>query len=451
MTWIKANAMNIILIGILAAGAWFRLVWYGDLRSSISTAETYSYITSSRAPLFSWKIFAGKRLFSTNLIFKLANDEQSCPLAPFSNPALGAEGFRENRPCFDKIVILQTFLSIFGWSLLAWTTARWIKNPFIKIATVILVILFAFTPQIAEWDSILSPESLTFSLLIISFALLQEVALRSAATDNRFDLSINPILFVAYILTLLLWIFVRDIHLYAIVALLALIIPLLFLNKYQQSKFLITSIVVLVGALVLGYLSAKDSLRATRYPLEHAFDAYVWPYPARAKFIEGFGMPARESPEFQAWFDINATKIYGLFLISHPGFLATTLWKNFDQLKSDSIQPYFNTSDIKHRDNLLQIGEIVHPETGAVYLIDILLLISLFINAVKYRIGALFAWSWLAAWFFLVSAITLISGFFGDIDGTRRHIMPSIEMFRLFLWIFLMPLLDTSQCDLATT
>jgi len=99
----------------------------------------------------------------------------------------------------------------------------------------------------------------------------------------------------------------------------------------------------------------------------------------------------------------------------------------------------------------LQIGEIVHPETGAVYLIDILLLISLFINAVKYRIGALFAWSWLAAWFFLVSAITLISGFFGDIDGTRRHIMPSIEMFRLFLWIFLMPLLDTPQRDLATT
>lgn len=442
--------MNIILIGILAAGAWFRLVWYGDLRSSISTADTYSYVTSSRVPLFSWKIFAGQRLFTTNLVYKLANDEQRCPLAPYSKPALGAEGFRENRICFDKVVLLQTFLSIFGWSLLAWTTAQWIKNPFIKITTVILVILFAFTPQIAEWDYILSPESLTFSLWIISFALLQEIAFRSTASGDPFDLSSN-LLLIAFMLTLLLWTFVRDIHLYTIVALLALIVPLLFLNKYRQSKLLITSLVLLVGVLTLGYLTSKDSLRATRYPLEHAFDTYIWPFPARVKFIEGFGMPARESPEFQAWFDNNATKTYGLFLISHPGFVATTLWNNFDQFKSDSIQPYFNASDIKQRDNLLQIGEIVHPETGAVYLIDTLLLISLFIITAKYRNSELFAWSWLAAWFFIVSVITLISGFFGDTDGTRRHIVPSIEMFRLFLWIFLMPLLDTSQRNLVTT
>jgi hypothetical protein len=44
----------------------------------------------------------------------------------------------------------------------------------------------------------------------------------------------------------------------------------------------------------------------------------------------------------------------------------------------------------------------------------------------------------------MYSAISLFISLFGDIDGTRRHIFPSVELFRLFLWIFL-----TVQVDQA--
>jgi hypothetical protein len=451
MAFIREKSTNIIILIVLAAGIWFRLAWYGDLRLSIANAETESYITSSRSALFSWELFAGKRLFTTNIIYKMANAEQSCPVTAYSTPAIGVEGYRAIQSCFDKIVILQSLLSIFGWSFLAWTIARHLKSLFTKITITIIIMLFAFTPQIVEWDSILGPEPLAFSLLMISFALLLEIAFRRLDPDISFGSVSDTILITGWIILFLFWVFVRDVHLYVILTSLILFIPLPFLKAFRRSKPLITIILILAGFFILGYLSARDSLRATRDPLVHAFDVYIWPYPQRVEFIKGFGMPQRESPEFQAWFDANATKTYGLFLVSHPGFVTTTLWENLDQFKSNFIQPYFGTSDIKYRDILLQIGEFVHPETNAVYLLDFILLLALTINAIKYRNTSLVVWSWLAAWFFLASAITLIPSFFGDIGGTRRHIFPSVEMFRLFPWIFLMPFLDLSLLQMERT
>ena len=91
---------------------------------------------------------------------------------------------------------------------------------------------------------------------------------------------------------------------------------------------------------------------------------------------------------------------------------------------------------------LLIFGEIVHPETNAVYLLDLLLFFSLCVTAYKYRDRKTLAWTWLASWVLMYSAISLFISLFGDIDGTRRHIFPSVETFRLFLWIFLIAQVD---------
>jgi hypothetical protein len=162
MTTMKEKWLNILILCILALGVWMRVSLYGDLRLSVGNAETPSYIESSRAPLFSWDIFAGKRLFTTNLIFKMANNESECPLAPVSSPVDGVENYREIQPCFDNIVLLQNILAALGWCCLAWSISRFLGNPLLKISSAILILAFAFTPQIAEWDSILSPESRSF-------------------------------------------------------------------------------------------------------------------------------------------------------------------------------------------------------------------------------------------------------------------------------------------------
>ena len=450
MAFITKRWADVIIFCILLIGSWLRAGWYGDLRLSVSNPETNSYIESSRAPLLSWKAFTGSRLFTTNLIFKVANDEKKCPVTAYSAPAAGKESARANQPCFDKIALLQNYLSIFGWCFLAWMLSRRLKSPFIRITAAIIIVLFGFTPQVAEWDSILSPESLSLSLFAIAFALLIELAFRVSASKMSFSAVPERLLFTIWMIVFLLWIFVRDVHLYAIVTSLGLIVILLLFKKFRETKYIAAAIVLLTSVFIVGFISAKQSFRATRYPVVNAVDFYILPYPQRAEFFKKFDMPERESPGYQEWADANASKAYGLFLISHPGFIITTLWENMPQFTSDFIQPYFML-DMKTRDSLLVVGEMVHPQTASVFVIDLLLMIALCAHAIKYRGASITAWMWLAAWFLSIAAITLFLSFFGDIYGTRRHIMPSVEMLRLFQWIFLMPFLDRSLTSTEKT
>ena len=152
-----AVVQNAAILGIILIGGLIRGFAYGDLRLSIGNGETRSYVSSSIAPLFSWQSFAGKRLFTTNLIYKLANNLRLCKLTAISYPAGGLQVTPALQPCFGNIALLQNLLGIFGWCYLAWVTSRWLIHFPAKVGVVLLILFFGFTPQIAEWDTILSP------------------------------------------------------------------------------------------------------------------------------------------------------------------------------------------------------------------------------------------------------------------------------------------------------
>lgn len=444
MKFLKTHAINLIILAILAAGAWLRASWYGDLRLSVANAETASYTNSSQAPLFSWKIFWSQRLFTTNVIYKLANDPAACPFTAYSTPAIGVTVLRAVQPCFDRIAFLHNAIAIFGWCFLAWTVAKFLQTPAIKIIAATSIMLFGFTPQVAEWDSVLGPEPLSLSMFAVTLALVLEIVLRASASATPFQSRLDKGLLATGIVLFLLWVFVRDVHLYAIPITLGLMSILFFVKRYRSAKPLAISFAVLLFFFVIGFLAARDNLRATRYPLINSLDEYIWPHPSRVEFFRRFGMPERDAPNYQDWADKHATTAYGLFLATHPGFVALTLWESFDLLTSDFIQPYFYTSDIKNREALVKAGEVFHPETALVYLIVPLLALILLVHAIRLRTAILSAWTWLALWFFGIASITFFLSYFGDTAGLRRHIMPSVEMLRLFPWVFLMPFLDLS-------
>jgi hypothetical protein len=450
MKFIKNNFANIAILLVFAVGIYFRATVYGDLRLSTANAETDSYINSSRASIFSWKIFAGQRLFTTNLIYKVANDAAACPIISYGKPGIGEEVNRAVQPCFDKIALLQNWLAILGWCFLGWMLARWLKNPFVKIAAATLVMLFGFTPQIAEWDSVLSPESLSLSLFAILLGVGIELAFRVAKSETPFRTRAEKVLFGALVVLFLLWVFVRDVHLYAIPITLVMLSPMFLLKKFREAKVLPITFGLLLIIFVVGYVSARDSMRATRYPLMNSLDAYIWPYPSRVEFFKQYGMPEKDNPDYkqapiyQAWADKNAPKAYAVFLVTHPGFIITTLWENMNTLNGDYSQPYFLTDEVQHRDFLLVIGEMVNPESGVVYLLTLLLVLAFFFQSITHRTPTLSAWAWLAVWVYGIAAATLFISYFGDTAGLRRHIMPSVETFRLFFWVFLLPFLDLS-------
>jgi hypothetical protein len=448
--FIKTNSVSLVILIIFSIGIYLRATWYGDLRLSTANAETDSYINASRASIFSGKIFAGQRLFTTNLIYKLANDAENCPITSYGKPGIGEEAERGAQPCFDGIALLQNYLSMFGWCFLGWIVANKLTQPLIKVFTATAIMLFGFTPQIAEWDSVLSPESLSLSMFAITLGIALELVFRAGASEKPLVTRMEKFLLAALLIAFLLWVFVRDVHLYAIPITLVLLAPLFLVKKFRDANALRITAAVLIFFFAIGYLSARDSLRATRYPLMNSLDYYIWPYPSRVEFFRAHGMPDKDapsyfdSPKYQAWADENAAKAYAMFLIAHPGFVITTLWDNMDLLNDDYAQPYFLTGEVKNRDLLLVIGEMVNPESGVVFLLTLLMVITYVYHAAAKRNPVLSAWAWLAVWVYGIASATLFISFFGDTAGLRRHIMPSIEMLRLFIWVFLMPFLDLS-------
>jgi hypothetical protein len=408
---------------------------------------------SAQNPVFSWSSFAGQRLFTTNLIYKVANDPADCPFTSYAQPGLGKEVEREVQNCFDKIALLQNYLSIFGWCFLGWMVAIKLNNQLIKIIAATIIMLFGFTPQIAEWDSVLSPESLSLSLFAITLGIGIDLVFRVGKAESPFSTKVEKYLLAFLIVIFLLWVFVRDVHLYAIPITLALLTPLFFLKIFKGSKAMPITFAVLLFFFVIGYLSARESLRATRYPLMNSLDVYIWPYPSRVDFFKEFGMPEKDHPDYRqapiylAWADENAAKAYAIFLISHPGFVVTTLWANIDLLIDDYAQPYFLTDEVQHRDFLLIIGEMVNPESGVVYLMTLLVTLFLGTQMVIKRTPSLTSWAWLALWVYGIAAATLFISYFGDTAGLRRHIMPSVEMVRLHFWVFLLPIIDLSLTE----
>lgn len=443
LTLLKEKITSTLIFGILALAAWLRLTTYGDLRLSVGNADSMTYIASSRAPLFSWAMLAGVRGLTPNLVYKLANDETNCKLTAMSDPVNGISSPRDIHPCFQRIALLQNFLAVISWCFLAWITSRWLNNPYTKLLITILIVTFGFTPQIAEWDSILGPESLTFSLFIISLALLEEIVFRVMRKHESLNSTINIWLVTAWLIFFTLWALLRDVHLYTVPITIILIGIALFFKKFSKNKTLIIILCTLTGVFLLGYVSSGYISRATNGPLVHAYGEYIEPYPSRIEFFQNFGMPDKESPNFATWFVKNGQKIYGLFLVSHPGFIATTVLEKSAYFNSDFIQPYYSDTIQKSlRGNLITIGEIFHPETNSVYLLNFLMLIGLIVSAIKNKDENIISWAWISTWMFGAATATLFLVFFGDTVGTRRHIFQSVELLRLYSWIFLTVYID---------
>jgi hypothetical protein len=360
-----------------------------------------------------------------------------------SDPVNGIESARDINPCFQKIALLQNFLATFSWCFLAWMISRWLNHPFARILITILVVIFGFSPQIAEWDSILGPETLTFCLFIIPLALLVEIVFRIWRKHENILSPVIIRLVIAWFILYALWALLREVHLYSIPITMLLIGTAMFSKKLAKNRILITVVCALAGVFILGYSASSYASRSTVGPLNHAFDDFIWPYPARIEFFKKFGMPDQESPQFNNWFSKNAQKTYGLFLVSHPGFIANTVLERSAYFRSDFIQPYYRDTIKKPlRENLITIGEMLHPETNSVYLLNFLMPIGLIISAIKNKDETIISWAWISIWMLGAAVVTLFLVFFGDTAGTRRHIFQSVELLRLDSWILLTVYID---------
>jgi len=242
MKAIRTHGVSATIFMIMVAAIILRLYLYGDPRLSIGMGDTTSYIQSSRAPVLSWASLTGRRLFTMNLVYHIfVNNPNNCPLPVMIDPSKQRQASLELQSCFDMIALLQNLLSMIGWSFLAWVMSSRIKTPLYKILITIIILSFAMSPQIAEWDNILSSESLTLSLFAICLALLIEIAFQLFGDLNGNKRKIY-IMLAGWLIVFSLWIFVQDANLYFAPIALILLTPFMIKDHLKNKALLIASL-----------------------------------------------------------------------------------------------------------------------------------------------------------------------------------------------------------------
>ncbi|NWF63210.1 MAG: hypothetical protein HXY38_02790 [Chloroflexi bacterium] len=427
--------MFIVLL-ILAGWVGFRLYAYGNPLLSIAGNDTITFIEGSQVPLFSVEMMTGRRLLTTNLIYKIFEPEGGYEI--LVNGSLETSK-RIHQPGFDGIVALQLVLSVLGWGALTWVIASHMNSLTAKILTAFVIPAFAFTPQIADWDSILMSESMTFSLFALQFALLIHIV---------FTLHKNPQAYIlpwtlAWGLVYFFWANLRDTNNYGAIVMIGLTGLTLFAPRFRKNKALIGAIVFCSVLFVLGLVTFQQSGRS-RLSTINIYIGDLFPYPARVEFMQTeLGMPDPDTPEFQAWFEENGVTGVTRFFAAHPGYVFEKLIRDFPDAFQQGVQTYFVIPNAKHfRERIISLGEGLHPETVTPFFMGVMFLAGILVAAIQRQTPSSIPWLWVCTYVFAVATSAIIPTILGDTWALHRHTIFSIANYRLSMWVFGLVLMD---------
>jgi hypothetical protein len=126
-----------MILSIIILASIFRIALYGDPALSIAGNDTSTYIKSAEAPLFSSEMMTGRRLLTTNLLYKVFKPRDGYQILINGSISTTRRGIQ---PGFTNIVITQLTFSLIGWGLLAFYISENIKHPFMKILSATVII-----------------------------------------------------------------------------------------------------------------------------------------------------------------------------------------------------------------------------------------------------------------------------------------------------------------------
>lgn len=425
----QPDLTSLIILTMVIAASVARTRLYGDIRLSIASNDTSSYVDSSHVRLFSTEIMTGRRPLTTNLLYKILEPKEGYEILVNGS---GDTTRRAFQPGFDRIVILQLILSLLGWGYLAITVAEHLSNPFMKFLGAFIIVVFAFTPQIADWDSVLMSESLTFSMFSFQAAILVRlVFLTYKDPDTRV-----PAYTVVWAAVTFLWTFLRDTNLFSSVMTFMLISCLFISQRYRKSTILHFMLSISAGFAILGLITSGNSTRSL-IQTAHVFESDLLPSPARVASLQAMGMPEPYSTEYQVWFLEKGSTALVRILLIHPGYTAEKIIKDFPPSFTNINQTYFKAPEqAEARGILMSLGNALHPENTTPFLMTALLLIGLIYIATKNINSTSQPWAWLGMWLFLTACTVLFVTILGDTFGLNRHSIFPTMIFRLCMWIF---------------
>lgn len=434
------NISQWLVLGIIAAFIGMRLTVYGDLRLTVANRDTQSYIDSSKVDPLSGQAFKMDRPYTMNLVYGVFTPGDGYRIRAISDGDTGTV-FRKPDRGFKEIAILQSALSMIGWSLLAWVFSLQLKNGAVKITSAFIIMLFGFTPQMVDWDSVLAAESLSVSLFVISYALVIWLAFeyQNQPADNIKNILIFLILFAA----LFFWAFTRDINANLLIFLAIFIMGLYISPRFRKAKLPLVFSLLILSLVALGFVTSRQRLSWVN-ELIHVWESDILPAEGNVQYFTNKGMPEYDTPEFYEWFEKHAPSTYMQFLAAHPAYTTYKFFRDQHASFRENMQPYFKTDEWTYRPLLIIAGNYLHPISGSVFPITLMLLVILWNQFLFQKNQAALPWMWLMTLAFLIATGAMFLNVFGDAWALIRHTLSSTTTYRLLMWMLLLILLDFS-------
>lgn len=450
----------IVIATIIGLAVLFRISTFGDPRLSIATLDTYAFIRSSKLPILSLDFFTSNRPATIALVYKLLEPDSGYDLIQISRPAISGTTHKAFQSGLDRVVLTQRALAILSWCTLAIVVSRQLNNPFIKVLGVLLILAFAFSPQLADWDSVLMSESIALSLFALVIALTLELAIRLAKEGYSLHLS-TRILIVVWLGVMILWIFSRDSNVYVLPVTIAFIVPLTLLPRFRRqlhTRVLLGICTALTALFLIHNLTLYKSDRWVN-PFLNNMIYNVFPHEDRLAFFEKHGMPVSDEllafrtsrgnergffalEDFMEWVISRGSSTYVLFLIDNPRWtLATLVWKA-EFLFSENIQSYFRETPDNIPFRFKPFGDMLHPTSSSIIALDIFLTVSVLAAAIKRHEQTSLALGWMFVWLLVGEFVLLFVSYHGDSLGVIRHALVAVVPLRLSTWLLTVFVLD---------
>jgi hypothetical protein len=434
--WTKENFTS-LLVGLIIIGAvWLRIGLYGDMRLSIGTNDTSSYYSQANIPLFSWEAWTARRLPTYPLFFRLFQPEgRYQELTAVSYPAAPGVGVRDKviQPGFDSVVVAQAVISIFAWIVFVLVLCRHLKTKILRPMAAGVILIFAFSPSLVEWDSILMSESLSFSFFTLMMALSLELFFRVPSEKNK-PVLLTKVLMILWAILVPLWAFLRDSNAQTLIILvfffaLFLLVPGL---RKQLPFYWTVGIGIWLLFLYVWYSYTTSAANRWAWGWFDIYNHWVSLYPARKQFFLDRGMP---DPWTKEWVQESGTKTYFLFLVSHPGFMVTELMGRLSDAFSENVQPFYFTYPTLLRNMVLAVGDMFHPLSSTAFFFPIFSGIMVIIASIRNSFSQNKHWFWLVLWLISMVYGQYAASFYGDSGGLIRHTLGAVVYMRLMIWL----------------
>lgn len=451
----------ILLAGLLllAGMVFFRLTAYGPWGDSISTNDTPSYLDTAHLPADSYTFFTAIRSASYPLLFNWLAPIDEYQITKISEPYFHAEGDLAFQPGFDRVVNLQMWVAVFSWAFLAVVFFARLRNPWARLAALLIILVFGFSPQMADWDSLIMTESLSFSLFFLMLGLLVELAF-CFITEVRWRKTRIWLILMTLAVITPFWILLRDTNVYFIpftLVFVAILAALAWRRWKETLAPLVVFTVLMVAAYIFQQATFRDSERWV-VPFYNNVTRAIFPYPSRVEFFLRYGMPVNDTilsyqfsqqlealdpqSDFVIWTHQSALQAYMDFVISHPFSFIKMAWDDTPSLWTTNVQPYFFQADSGRPAWLIPYADYLHPTHPLPLAVDGVLVLLVLGFALKQRRQDTLIWAWVALWLYGISLLFYFTGYIGEMRSVLRHVMSGVVPLRLGLWLLLAVVAD---------